>query len=129
MSDSPAISISYTLQPPSSISTTSSSTPTHLKQSVPLTLPTSSPDTDVDTKTYYTALSASVLETQATLNQHLTSWKDAIGDGEKAKEDLGKVGFGKGKAARMVMADKAAEAGGGGDAGEDDDGDEDEDEE
>lgn len=35
------------------------------------------------------------------LNEKLTYWKDAIGDREKAKEDVGAVGFGRGKAMMM----------------------------
>lgn len=122
-----SITLTYTLQPPSSISTPSTSS-AHLDQSIPLPLPfspssataapsanvsttksTTQTQTQTQTQTYYTALSTAVLEAQSTLNQHLTAWKDAIGDAEKPKEDLGKVGFGKGKAARMMAASKAAE--------------------
>ena len=33
--------------------------------------------------------------------ESLSGWKDAIGDSEKGKEDPGKPGFGRGKAALM----------------------------
>jgi hypothetical protein len=106
-----SITVTYTLQPPAGIAAPTDS-PAQLER--PITLPTQSSSdttsTQGETKTYYSSLSSAVLEAQATLNQHLTAWKDAIGDAEKAKEDMGKVGFGKGKAARMMLASKAAEA-------------------
>jgi hypothetical protein len=132
-----SITLTYTLQPPSAVPIPSTSS-AQLDQNIPLALPnssasttTSQTQTQTKTQTYYTALSTAVLEVQSTLNQHLTVWKDAIGDAEKPKEDLGKVGFGKGKAARMMAASKAAEgrsvAGEG--VGEDEDEEEDEDQE
>ncbi|KAE8539573.1 hypothetical protein D1P53_004675 [Cryptococcus gattii VGV] len=53
------------------------------------------------TTQYYTSASAALLASQGTLNEKLTYWKDAIGDREKAKEDVGAVGFGRGKAMMM----------------------------
>ncbi len=53
------------------------------------------------TSAYYAFASITLREVQRSLNESLTAWKDATGDKEKAKEDLGKVGYGKGRAARM----------------------------
>ena len=38
---------------------------------------------------------------QSRLNEVLTTWKDAIGDLEKSKEDPGVVAYGQGKASKM----------------------------
>jgi len=54
------------------------------------------------TSAYYKSASSTLRELQRQLNESLTAWKDAIGDREKAKEDLGKVGYGKGRATRMT---------------------------
>lgn len=54
-------------------------------------------------QTTYASTSDAVLQAQRDLNEALTAWKDAIGDAEKAKEDLGKIEYGKGKAARMMQ--------------------------
>ena len=43
---------------------------------------------------------AAVRDAQRVLNETLTVWKDAIGDREKAKEDLGQVAYGHGRSAR-----------------------------
>lgn len=53
------------------------------------------------TSTYYKSASIALRDAQSALNEILTPWKNAIGDKEKIKEDLGKVGYGKGRAARM----------------------------
>ena len=54
------------------------------------------------TSDYYDAASAAVRDAQRVLNETLTVWKDAIGDREKAKEDLGQVAYGNGRSARMT---------------------------
>lgn len=60
-------------------------------------------------KRYYDAAVLAVREAQDALNGTFTIWKDAIGDLEKSKEVV-KAERGMGKAARMMAANKAAEA-------------------
>jgi hypothetical protein len=69
---------------------------------------------------YYNAAAAVIREAQTALNSKLTSWKDAIGDLEKHKEDLGKVAHGQGRAARMTAEAESAASSGMAGNGEDD---------
>ena len=58
----------------------------------------------------YDAYNNSALRTaQAQLNEILTTWKDAIGDLEKSKEDPGVIGYGQGKASKMQDKDESDE--------------------
>lgn len=91
------ITVTYTISPRDDISPPSETPP---QQTLTYPVPSSSGYNKA-----YTALSTSVLAAQKDLNERLTSWKDAIGDKEKHKEDVGKVGYGKGKAARMMQYD------------------------
>ena len=52
--------------------------------------------------TFYKSVGHALQDAQAQLNAHLTAWKDAVGDLERAKEDSGKVAWGMGRSARMV---------------------------
>lgn len=112
-------SVEYTLYPPplenQPEASTSKIPPTTAKHAHPIVL---SADSDSDsnsvsvpvpvpgserseTSTYYSALSLTLRKAQKDLNENLTSWKDAIGDREKSKEDPGTIGYGRGKAAVM----------------------------
>lgn len=52
------------------------------------------------TESHYAGVISALRDAQQQLNARLTTWKDAIGDSEKAREDLGTVGYGQGKASR-----------------------------
>lgn len=80
-----SITVTYTLHPPSGVTT-----------SVPVSDTLSFPSQPND--------SGALRLAQAKLNAILTEWKDAIGDREKTKEDPGKVAFGQGKIARMMQS-------------------------
>lgn len=105
MSSSKSIVLSYALADPP----LKSAAPPN-----PMTQETLFPiDTPANPSTYasfYASSSAAVLQAQRDLNEHLTAWKDAIGDAEKAKEDMGQVAYGKGKAARMMQYAAGREA-------------------
>ncbi|WVN84889.1 uncharacterized protein L203_100025 [Cryptococcus depauperatus CBS 7841] len=97
-----AIEVTYSLCPPSSTLIPVSSSdpaPSSSAFSFPIS-PNPYSNLSATTK-YYTAASTSLLYAQAALNTELTLWKDAIGDGEKEKEDVGTVGYGRGKANLM----------------------------
>ena len=112
-------SVEYTLYPPplenQPEASTSKLPPTTAKHAHPIVLSADSDsDSDPDsvsvpvpgserskTSTYYSALSLTLRKAQKDLNENLTSWKDAIGDREKSKEDPGTIGYGRGKAAVM----------------------------
>jgi hypothetical protein len=96
----PTITLTYTVKPPSGIET---ATPKN--------------DTIEFTSDAYD--SAGVRQAQAKLNEVLTVWKDAIGDLEKSKEDPGVIGYGQGKASKMMQG-KADSSG----SEDDEDGDE-----
>ncbi|WWD19505.1 hypothetical protein CI109_103966 [Kwoniella shandongensis] len=135
------ITITYNLFPPSSTSQPTagpSAQPVASSSSFTFPIePTSSSMTAQNaastsgsaTSQYYASASPALLQAQTTLNETLTYWKDAIGDAEKSKEDLGKVAHGKGRATMMSLAvngefKKAAEVGvkaviGGGDESSD----------
>lgn len=116
---SSAISFTYTLDPPASIDASAVGQPKSGEHSFPVT-PGAGRSA---TASYYTAASASLKEAQVKANEVFTAWKDSIGDAEKHKENTGKVVKGQGKTARMMAANKAAEAAF--DAAEDDESDED----
>lgn len=97
MSTTQAITLTYTINDPPL-----KSDPPSIPANQTFTYPTSD-STSPSYSELYTATSAAVLQAQRDLNESLTAWKDAIGDAEKAKEDLGQVGYGKGKAARMMQ--------------------------
>jgi hypothetical protein len=99
-----AISFSYTLDPPAGISAPAQ--PQAAEHSFPITPGAGRSKTEA----YYTAASAALKGAQAQANEVFTAWKDAVGDAEKHKENAGNVGKGQGKAARMMAANKAAEA-------------------
>lgn len=80
----PAITLTYTVNPPTGVET---ATPAH--------------DTITINSDAYD--SAGVRQAQAKLNEVLTVWKDAIGDREKSKEDPGVIGYGQGKASKMMQ--------------------------
>ncbi|GMK55537.1 hypothetical protein CspeluHIS016_0205930 [Cutaneotrichosporon spelunceum] len=113
----PAVSFSYTLDPPAGIAAPGQ--PSAGEHSFPITPGVGRSKTEA----YYTAASAALKVAQAEANEVFTAWKDAVGDAEKHKENTGNVGKGQGKAARMMAANKAAEAAF--DAQEDEDEDED----
>jgi hypothetical protein len=79
----PAITLTYTVNPPSGVET-------------------ATPTTDTLTFTSDAYDSTAVRQAQAKLNEVLTVWKDAIGDREKSKEDPGVIGYGQGKASKMM---------------------------
>lgn len=100
-SSSKAISLSYKLYPPtevnvSQVTINSEPIPTHYTTSIPIE------STSTSTSSYYEAASKAVLVAQKEMNDKFTAWKNAIGDTEKSKEDLGKIGYGRGKAARLM---------------------------
>lgn len=88
MSDN--ITFSYSLQPPKGIQT-------HEPAAASAEIP-------------YDAYDPSAIRvTQNRLNEILTSWKDAIGDLEKSKEDPGVIGYGQGKASKMQEKEDSEE--------------------
>ncbi|KIR62349.1 hypothetical protein I312_103081 [Cryptococcus bacillisporus CA1280] len=103
-----SIFVSYNLYPPAetpqpTAGPSSQPVPSSATFSFPIPPPSlkTKASTLSTTTQYYTSASAALLASQATLNEKLTYWKDAIGDREKAKEDVGAVGFGRGKAMMM----------------------------
>ncbi|WWC64411.1 uncharacterized protein I303_107021 [Kwoniella dejecticola CBS 10117] len=113
-----SINLSYSLRPPSQTTppiepSSASSIPSTSSQSYPVgsssrgqetILPPSITPKTSNTARYYESLTFAIREVQTNLNEVLTQWKDAIGDAEKSKEDLGKVGHGKGRATVMSLA-------------------------
>lgn len=71
-------------------------------------------------QSHYAGVISALREVQQQLNARLTTWKDAIGDSEKSKEDLGVVGYGQGKASR-ASRDAGQVTGDAGSNGDDDD--------
>jgi hypothetical protein len=53
------------------------------------------------TASHYANSSAAIRQLQIQLNDALTPWKDAIGDKEKAKETVGVISYGNGRASRL----------------------------
>ncbi|WVR00344.1 hypothetical protein IAU59_007487 [Kwoniella sp. CBS 9459] len=114
------ITLTYALQPPASVSQPTagpSSQPIPASSELSIAIPpsTSSETTSIqspltittpssDTATYYADLTKSVREVQVQLNEILTGWKEAVGDLEKSKEDLGTVAYGRGRATVMSLA-------------------------
>ncbi|KAK4688678.1 hypothetical protein P7C73_g1438, partial [Tremellales sp. Uapishka_1] len=102
--DTKQITLTYTIAPPPSVDAqrilAECNVPLsaqHLYSIKPETSSSSSA-----TFAYYSAASTAMIQVQKDLNGILTPWKEAIGDKEKHKEDLGKVGYGKGRASRMT---------------------------
>ncbi|CAD6582161.1 MAG: hypothetical protein TREMPRED_003227 [Tremellales sp. Tagirdzhanova-0007] len=98
------ITLSYTIIPPADLNAAdvklgSILVPASAELTFPIPAINSAPRSP--TSAYYESASSALREAQSSLNDHLTPWKVAIGDREKSKEDLGKVGYGKGRAARM----------------------------
>ena len=99
------ITFNYSIIPPAGvrpddIKIGSVSVPPSAEQFFPIA---SSSTSRSPTSGFYGSASTALREAQRSLNETLTPWKDAIGDREKAKEDLGKVGYGKGRGARMSV--------------------------
>lgn len=115
------LTFTYSLDPPASIDVSAVGQPKAGEHTFPID---PAPPSRSATASYYTAASVSLKEAQVKANEVFTAWKDAIGDTEKHKENTGKVVKGQGKAARMMAANKAAEAAFDA-AGEDDESDED----
>ncbi|BEJ15921.1 hypothetical protein CspHIS471_0505260 [Cutaneotrichosporon sp. HIS471] len=88
-----SITLAYTLDPPAGITAPA---PTKDEHSFAI-----SPGAGrSNTEAYYAAASAALKSAQAQANEVFTAWKDAVGDAEKHKENVGNVGKGQGKAAR-----------------------------
>ncbi|GFZ52366.1 hypothetical protein JCM24511_10139 [Saitozyma sp. JCM 24511] len=109
-----ALHLSYSLAPPTDIDPSTvvidaKPVPTTASVSLPLDT-TGSTSTQSPTASYYDSASETVRRAQQHLNETLTAWKDAIGDREKYKEDMGKVAYGKGRATRMTVEAEAAAA-------------------
>jgi hypothetical protein len=109
-----SLHLSYSLAPPTDIDPSSvvidtRPVPTTASVSLPIDT-TGSPSTKSPTASYYDSASETVRRAQQHLNEALTAWKDAIGDREKPKEDMGKVAYGKGRATRMTVEAEAAAA-------------------
>jgi hypothetical protein len=96
MSDQRAVTVTYALADPPIKNATPSTPMAHTFSYSVLGSPSLQ-------SAFYASASAAVLQAQRDLNEHLTAWKDAVGDAEKSKEDAGQVGFGRGKAARMMQ--------------------------
>ncbi|ORY34765.1 hypothetical protein BCR39DRAFT_514564 [Naematelia encephala] len=96
----PGLAYTYSLSPP-----TQASVPPDVPQTSYMTFPLVATDkisTTSATSRYYQSASSALRGLQANLNATLTAWKDAIGDLEKAREDLGQVKRGMGRATRMT---------------------------
>ena len=101
-----SINLSYSLRPPvgtvvAPVAGSSSRQPLPTDQVTFLfSHPTETPPTVAQ---YYGAAGIALVEAQRYLNQTLSLWKDAVGDREKDKENMGKVAYGQGRAARMTV--------------------------
>ncbi|WVQ72965.1 hypothetical protein IAR50_002527 [Cryptococcus sp. DSM 104548] len=106
MSSPRHITITYSLTPPPTTPLPPSSPAHPIPTSNTLSFPIAPPSPlkipyiSATTK-YYTSTSASLLSAQAVLNEKLSYWKEAIGDGEKDKEAGEGKGYGRGKAMLM----------------------------
>lgn len=100
----PSITVIYNITAPMGMRANLFTTakPTHASAEIRCPITMTSASGQSRTSQYYEAASAAVLEAQANLNEILTTWKDAMGDREKAKEDMGKVAYGQGRASRMT---------------------------
>lgn len=101
---SQSIAISYVLHPPSEMQSETIShagQPVLIKADILFPIATDSHG-HTNTSGFYQQASITLRDAQRTLNEILTAWKDAIGDKEKTKEDLGKVTPGMGRATRMT---------------------------
>jgi hypothetical protein len=101
-----AITITYTLHPPTSVDAQTVKhndqlVPTNIEKTYSITPSTSSTSTSSATSQHYAALGPALRTATKELMEGLTAWKDAVGDLEKGKEDPGTPGFGRGKAAMM----------------------------
>ncbi|KAH7920948.1 hypothetical protein BV22DRAFT_1132682 [Leucogyrophana mollusca] len=86
MSTTRAITLKYELKPPAS-----TIPPEDLSLAAEHTFPVAprggrDSAYDVDTKSYYTALRASVAEARAKAGVELSAWKDVVGNAELGKE-------------------------------------------
>ncbi|WRT70384.1 uncharacterized protein IL334_007382 [Kwoniella shivajii] len=116
-----AVDLTYSLHPPSSVNPptagpSSQPIPSSSTLTFPVSTSVSSSDRALDqlppsinestsaTSAYYQSLTVTIRQVQNTLNETLTQWKDAVGDSEKHKEDLGKVAHGQGRATVMSLA-------------------------
>jgi hypothetical protein len=107
-SSSKSISLAYSLHPPQAITT---ATPKENTHDYPIESSSSQlPAKPTGISAYYAAALPQLRNAQKALNEDLTVWKDAIGDLEKPKEDIGKVGYGQGRGARMAAGVKATES-------------------
>ncbi|KAH8836071.1 hypothetical protein DL96DRAFT_1576587 [Flagelloscypha sp. PMI_526] len=82
---SKSITISYKLQPPSSLTPY----PEHLDASKTHTFPviTSSESDKTQKSTYYASLKTAILEAKDEIGKEMTEWRDAVGKGELSKEN------------------------------------------
>jgi hypothetical protein len=95
--------VSYTIRPPSGIDTDIRDTNrVTTAAEIQFALPEQHSFDSSRTSSFYSAVTLTLRQAQAHLNATMTAWKDAIGDREKSKEDLGNVAFGQGKASRMT---------------------------
>lgn len=97
-----SVKVDYSLLPPEGVAVVEIPPSGHLAHSV-----IAEPKSISPTSSFYAAASEALRAVQKELNATLTPWKEAIGDQEKVKESLGKVGYGKGKSARMSAQDQA----------------------
>lgn len=98
------ISITYAINPPDSLNPGDVPLPRSAKLSH--ALPAASAESSASpTAAFYAAASIAVRAAQKDLNERLTVWKEAVGDREKDKENVGKVAWGQGRGARMSVKD------------------------
>ncbi|RSH86558.1 uncharacterized protein EHS24_004827 [Apiotrichum porosum] len=120
-----AVSFTYTVAPPAGTPEATfngSPVPTSSTITAPVAPAAAASDSRSPTDAFYAAAAPALRAAQLDLMDALSSWKDSVGDREKAIENV-KVEKGKGKAARMMMATKAADAEESDDEDEDEDGD------
>ena len=83
-SETPILSVSYNLRPPSSTAAPQnlSATTTH---DIPLQVPDSLSESGQNFSAYYAALRGAIAKAKVITGQELTEWRDAVGDSEKEK--------------------------------------------
>lgn len=77
----PALSVSYSLQPPSTITAPPQLSPT-TKHNFSLQIK-SCKSTKTGSEAHYKALRDSIAQARDLVGKELTAWRDAVGDGEK----------------------------------------------
>ena len=98
------ISITYSINPPEGLKTADVPLPPSAEFSH--AFPAASAESSASpTAAFYAAATVAVKAAQKDLNERLTVWKDAVGDREKDKENVGKVAWGQGRGARMSVKD------------------------